>query len=198
MTGPTPRTSSSSGAWSVTAVARAVWFGRQFGVEGEDASGEADRFVAADSACGGGDAGRAPGGDRSDRGGREGSAGVDVEVDGAQQRGERVDRPGAFAGHLVTGGGQYAQDGAISGSAGSAQLLIGETAGGAGEFGGVEVIGLAVGSAHMGGDVRCLGDDEPGGGEPLGEHRSVGADAVDEDQDRAAVGAVLDPGQGSA
>ena len=35
---------------------------------------------------------------------------------------------------------------------------------------------------------------------PLGapEHRSVGADAVDEDQDRAAGGAVLNPGQGSA
>ena len=171
--------------------------GRQLGVEGEDAAGEADRFVAADGASVVETlVVRQPAIVLMWR--PKGSAGVDIEVDSAQQRGERVDRPGAFAGHLVTGGGQHAQDRAVSGSAGSAQLLIGETAGSAGKLGGVEVIGLAVGSAHMGRDVRRLGDEESGGDELLGEHRSVGADAVDEDQDRAALGAVLDPGQGSA
>ena len=53
----------------------------------------------------------------------QGAAGVDAQFDGAQQRGQGVDRPGAFAGHLVTGGGQDPQDGAVAGLAGAAQLL---------------------------------------------------------------------------
>jgi hypothetical protein len=50
--------------------------------------------------------------------------GVDAWGDGAQQRGQRVDRPGALARHLIAGGGEHAQHGAVAGSAGSVQLLV--------------------------------------------------------------------------
>lgn len=98
----------------------------------------ADRFGAA-GGPGRGAGGRAPGGDGGDRRGGQGSAGVDAEVDGARQRGEGVDRAGAFAGHLLAGGGEHAGDGAVSGLAGTTQPLFGESAGGAAEF---DAVGL--------------------------------------------------------
>jgi hypothetical protein len=142
----------------------------------------------------GGGAGGAPAGDGGDSPGGEGSAGVDAEVDGAQQRGERVDRAGALAGNLIAGSGQDPQDRAIPGVAGTARPLSGQPASGAGDRGGVDGVALPAGAAYLVRDVGSLGDVESGGGELVGEDRAVGAGAVAEDQGGAGVGAAFDPG----
>jgi hypothetical protein len=92
--------------------------GGQLGVEGADAPGKADRLAAADRAGGGGvlvgrqaaivaivaaeSVRRAP----------------TAEGHGAQQRGERIDRARALAGHVIASGGEDTQDGSVPGVAG--------------------------------------------------------------------------------
>jgi hypothetical protein len=128
----------------------------------------------------------------------QGAAGVDTEVVGAQQRGERVDRAGPLAGHLIAGGGEDPQRGAVSAAAGATELVVCQAASGACDLGSVEAVGLSALAAHMSGDVGGFGHRVPVGGEPLGEDGSIGTGAVDDDQAGPVLDAALEPGQGAA
>jgi hypothetical protein len=171
--------------------------GGEFGVEGADAPGQPDGLGAADGqgvvvAAG------APGRDGRDRRGGQGAAGVNAEVDGAQQRGQRVDRAGALAAHLLAGDCQDSQGGPIAGRPRPAQLVDVQAASGLGDRDGVHGVALAAAPAGGGRDIGCLRDGQAGFEELLGEGGAVGSGAVDDDQRRRLLCVALDPADGPA
>jgi hypothetical protein len=170
--------------------------GGQFGIQGADAPGQPDRLGAADR-HGGVLGASAPGRDRGDGGGGQRLAGVDAEVDGAQQRGQRADGAGAFAGHLLAGHGQHPQCGARSGGARPAQLLFIEAAHRLGDRDRVQGVALAGAAPTAGRNVGCLGHHQLCGAQAVGEHGAVGAGAVDDHQRRGVLGVSLYPGDGA-
>jgi hypothetical protein len=103
---------------------------------------------------------------------------------------------GPFAGRLlVSRRHQHTDRGPDAAGPRPAQLIDPEPQHSPGDPGRVHNVVLAPGS--RGRDSRGFDDDNPAPGELLGQSRSVGAGALDDDQTGPVLGAVNDPGENS-
>jgi len=164
-------------------------------IEGADASGQADGLTTAGSG-GGLLVAVAPGGDHGDLTRGQRLRRIDAEVEGAHQRGQRVDGAGPFPGHLLTSHDEhthcdprpFARQFAWGSQAGEVQPTHRP-----GDLRGVEFVVLADATTVAGRHPGGFDDGQPGTLQPLGHDRAEGPGALYDDERGPLADAVLQP-----
>ena len=166
----------------------------QLGIEGDDTLGQPDSLMPAGT-NNGVLAAVTPSCDNLELPVRQGLTRIDPKVDGAQQRRQSVDSPGAFSDHLLASHNQHPQHHPLAGGSGPPQPRGVDRQDRARDTVRVQRISLADPATRGGRHLRGFGDQHAGIGDALGKPGSVRADAFDDDQRRLLGDAAGDPTQ---